>query len=111
MGVGTGKGTGKSMRKLCRNYHLEDRNRIDIRGISVPKTSWRTFPIYFFSSASVAGKGRKSLRRKGGYFCLEIKRGGLSEEGRRGGAHRRWEGVAGSGGGGANIFSRCRNVH
>ena len=53
----------------------------------------------------------KSPRRKGGgYFYWEIERGGGSEEGSRGGAHRRWEGVAGRGGGGVNIFFRGRNV-
>ena len=47
------------------------------------------------------GQGWK--RRKGGgvlLFANRERRGGVSEEGRQGGAHRRWEGVAGRGGGG-----------
>ena len=53
--------------------------------------SWQTFRTFLlFLLFRGQGEGRKSLRRKGGggYFYLEIERGG-SEEGRRGGAHRR----------------------
>ena len=45
-------------------------------------------------------------------FFFGIERGGgFSEDGRRGGAHLRWEGVAGRGGGGLNFFFGCRNIH
>ena len=61
----------------------------------IPK-SRRSFP-----------KSRRSFpKRGGGNSYLEIERGWrVSEEGRRGGAHRGWKGVAGRGGGwGLNIF-------
>ena len=66
--------------------------------------------IFIFSSVSGAGKGTKSSRQKGGGLLFGNRDGGGSEEGRLGGAHRRWEGVAGWGAG-LNIFFRGRNVH
>ena len=68
--------------------------------------------IFYFSSVSGPAKGRRSPRRKGGGGNLVFgnREGGrVSEDGRRGGAQRGWEGVAG-GGGGLNIFFRGRNV-
>ena len=59
---------------------------------------------------SGGGEREEESEAKRGYFCLEIERGGVSEEGRRGGAHLRWEGVVGRGGGGQNISFRGRNV-
>ena len=44
----------------------------------------------------------------GGDLYLEIEGGGGSEEGRRGGAHRRWEGVVGRGGGAKYFFSGAK---
>ena len=69
------------------------------------KFSWRTFRIFFiFFSFLFRGREREeeSKGEKGGYFYLEIERererGGVFDERRRGGAHRRWEGVARRGG-------------
>ena len=67
--------------------------------------------IFYFSSVSGAGRGRISLRRKGGgYFYLEIERGGGFLRREAGWCTPAWEGVAGRGGG-LNILLRGRNVH
>ena len=63
----------------------------------------------FFLLFRGRGKGGRVRGEKGGYFYLKIEKGGCFEGGRRGGAHRRWEGVSGRGG--QNIFFRGQNVH
>ena len=56
---------------------------------------------FFFCFGGGEREEESEAKRVGGYFYLKIERGkGVSEEGRRGGAHLRWEGVAGRGGGG-----------
>ena len=71
-------------------------NFMDKNFVSIPTLSSSLFFFPFWGR----GKGTKSLRRKGGMLLFGNREGGGFEEGRRGGAHRRWEGVAGGGGAG-----------
>ena len=58
------------------------------------------------------GEREEESEAKGGDYLFRNREGGMvSEEGRQGGAHQRWEGVARRGGGLNIIFRRGLNAH
>ena len=74
-GVGTGKGTGKSMRKLCRNYALANYPLVTLKTLTSLNKEVRLFFLgdnSIWSFPSVFPLAITVFGGPGGYFSLAI---------------------------------------